>query len=789
MAQSRLLTLMFLLVAIGTTIQPVTAATAGAGTHLVLEVVINGRSTGMVGNFIVSDGELLAQRSELKDIGFQLSSNSVSDDLVVLSTQPGFLWRLDQATQTIYFSADDSHLQPALVKASEDPNSRIPVESSTGLTLNYDAAVAHVDSQYSLNGNFDLRAFSPYGVLSSGVLVYQTPNLGFDAGEYRTIRLDTTYNLSDPDSTLRYRAGDFIIDGLSWTRPVRFGGVEIKSDFSLRPDMVTMPLPSFSGSVAVPSTVDVLVNGDRAISQELQQGPFEIPQLPIVSGANNVSVTLTNSLGQQVLENLPLYGAAGLLAPGLQSFSGEVGAVRLNWGYQSNDYGNMAFAGTWRRGLSPDFTIEMHAESTSRLISFAVGGGVNLDNLAILNVGLAGSGGPHNNGAEISAGISRLGQYLSFNAAVISKLQHFSDIAAVNGDPVPTLQINTSVSVTLKEFGVAGLAYTSIDGPSAPPVETNLTTLSQTGITYSQPVLDAHILSASYSKQIGAVSIYATGFHDFAKGQDNGVLIGLTLPIGGGSSASATAGAGAGGRYGELEANKPAVELDDWGYQVYGSSGVSPHEFGEVHYQARWGTVYAGADYDAKQLELRLEAQGSLTYLDGGLFLSNSIDDSFAVVDTNGVADVGVLDEHREIGKTDSDGRLLLPNLRSYDVNHLEIDPNDVSPDLSISSTAREVRPAERSGIVVSFLIRDNKSALLRLLDSNGNPVPLGSTAELTSTRAKYPVGIDGEVYLEDLQPQNHVAVTEPTGKYCAVDFGYQSKSGDIPAIGPLQCQ
>ena len=103
---------------------------------------------------------------------------------------------------------------------------------------------------------------------------------------------------------MRYRAGDFINDGLSWTRPVRLGGAQVKSDFALRPDLVTMPLPLVSGTVAVPSTVDVLVNGDRVFSQQVQPGPFQIPQLPVVSGASTISMAVTNALGRQVLQNL-----------------------------------------------------------------------------------------------------------------------------------------------------------------------------------------------------------------------------------------------------------------------------------------------------------------------------------------------------------------------------------------------------------------------------------------------------------------------------------------------------
>ena len=47
--------------------------------------------------------------------------------------------------------------------------------------------------------------------------------------------------------------------------------------------------------------------------------------------------------------------------------------------------------------------------------------------------------------------------------------------------------------------------------------------------------------------------------------------------------------------------------------------------------------VFIGADRLGDQTTLQAEAQGALSFADGGLFASSRIDDSFAVVDTNGI--------------------------------------------------------------------------------------------------------------------------------------------------------
>jgi len=89
--------------------------------------------------------------------------------------------------------------------------------------------------------------------------------------------------------------------------------------------------------------------------------------------------------------------------------------------------------------------------------------------------------------------------------------------------------------------------------------------------------------------------------------------------------------------------------------------------------------VSAGADRIDRHTSLRLKAQGSASFIDRGLFLSNSISDSFGVVDTNGLANVRVMDENRAVGRTDASGQLLLPDLRSFDINHISLEPTEVA--------------------------------------------------------------------------------------------------------------
>lgn len=778
---------------------------ARADQTLLLEVIVNGYPTGKIGEFVQRDGELLARPSELRELGFRVSRRAPSheSDLVPLSSLPGLNFRFDGPTQTLYVTGGEEGLLPQLLQVAGAQGSNLPVESGTGATLNYDVIGTALANQNGGSGLFDMRLFSPWGVASSGLLAFAGANLASPTPS-SAIRLDSAYVYSDAVSLRRYRLGDYINGGLGWTRPVRLGGAQIQSDFSMRPDLITFPLPVVSGAAAVPSTVDVLVNNTRLLSRPVQPGAFTIPELPVITGAGAVTMTVTNALGQQVSTTLPFYASSNMLAPDLQTYSAEIGAVRRNWGLVSDDYGPLAGSATWRRGLSQWLTVEAHGEGTSGLAAGGASMVVNLDNLGVLNAAAAGSavGLP---GAQLTLGAQRIGPVVSFGAFGSVADRNFRDLAAVNGDPVPRRQLNAFASVAAGRYGSAGIAFAGLDRPIATtPVNffapsgafigqaTPLpggTLSTANGVGPFLPFERTRLVTLNYSLQFGDLTFFATAFRDFASGGSEGAMLGLTIPIGPRSSVGGSIGSGTGGSLSQIQATQSPVLIGDWGYQAYAAVGRPDHEFGLLQYKSPWGLVTGGAERVGNQTAGHAEAQGAVSFADGGLFASNTINDAFAVVDTSGVEGIRVSSENRLVERTDSAGRVLVPDLRSYDVNRLSIDPDDVPVDATVPYVMREVRPQDRSGVVVRFPVRVSHGALLRLADEAGRPLPVGSVAILAATRVAVPVGYDGEAYVQDLGPKNTLDVERPDGRSCTVHFSYKPVPGEIPTIGPLACR
>jgi outer membrane usher protein len=175
----------------------------------------------------------------------------------------------------------------------------------------------------------------------------------------------------------------------------------------------------------------------------------------------------------------------------------------------------------------------------------------------------------------------------------------------------------------------------------------------------------------------------------------------------------------------------------------------------------------------------------------GGLFAARQINNGFAVVSTDGIADVPVLLQNSPIGTTNKRGLLLVTPLNAYQENKIAIDPMDLPADLRIDKVNIKATPTDRAGVLVSFGIKTVRSASVILTDSDNQPLPLGSQVQLLTNKdaPSAIVGFDGEVYLDTLDEHNILTVMTPSNDSCTVSFDYHKQGADIPLIGPLICQ
>lgn len=743
------------------------------GIDLYLDVTLNGANIGLT-HFTYHKEQLWANPEVLKQLGFVLPTNAT--DQIALNDLSDVKVDYNDRQQTVEIIAPLSMLNLSTTVVNTRNSKRPQPTASPGLLLNYNLYGTQTEGDTAnLSAYTELRAFNSLGVLSSTALTTSNRHNDSDGWDNDTVRLDTNWSKSFPDKLLTVSAGDILTGSLSWSRSTRLGGLQFGSNFDLQPYMTTTPLPSFFGSATLPSEVELYINGLKQYSGDVPAGPFEINTAPSFSGVGNAQLVLKDALGQNTTLNFSLYDAQRLLQPGLSDWSAELGFVRENYGIKSFDYGNdIAAFGTWRYGVNNRFTAETHAEATDGLSNAGIGGTWLLgDAGGVLSASLAGSKNGGASGSQYSAGYSWNNN--RFNVGINAKGTHgeYRDVATKYGNAPARRSEQFTTGYNSQSLGSFGLSYNQV--------------------SYEEET--TKFASAYWSKSFGRnLRLNLNVNQDINDSDNNSVFLGASFSLDRdiyvNSSVQNTKNRNAFAV--DVARSTPSVGGIGWRAQAQHNTGDNSSTNGlvELNYLGRYGEMRAGVSSNNDNYSTFASGSGSLVMMGGGLFPSRQISNSFAVVSTDGIADVPVLLQNNRIGTTNKRGLLLVTPLNAYQANKVSIDPMDLPADLRIEEVSVEATPTDRAGTLVAFNITPARSASVILIDGDRQPIPLGSQVKLSHKKGapSAVVGFDGEVYLEALEEQNVLEVVTPDGT-CTASFDYHKQGDDIPLIGPIICQ
>lgn len=782
---------------------------------LQLEVVINKTPAKMIGSFVrFADDRIAATAEELESLQLSPGPGRSAKDLVYLDEIPTLKYEYEERTQRILITVDDIGLKLQTFDLGRAPERQVPAaQADWGTVLNYDLLTSSSGLQnpstLSFTGtslSLNARAFSPYGTLEQSAIARAGPQQ-----LTALIRLNTSYRFSDQDRMITYSAGDVINGGLVWSRPIRIAGLQAQSNFTLRPDLITTPLPTLVGSAAVPSTVDVYVNNIKTFSQEVGAGPFSVDNVPLISGAGKVELVVEDAAGHVTKSTTPFYSSASLLAPGLSSWSLEGGLPRLSYGSTSDGYvGSPLASATLRHGIFDGITAEAHAEGGAGVANIGVGAAFKTGTIGVAAAAVSASKEGASNGlqaylsyetrlfgVDIAASSQRtFGPYDDL-ASATARLQTVGASALQNLNGLSAYLPFTALP-TSNSFAYGTGIYSSARAPIALdritfgrqiPFDTNAS-LSTSFIHLHDAAGNlSDIVTGTYSRSMpNNASIFATVFRDFGTNRSTGVFAGFSIPLGESTSISAGASRGQGGTIATVDAARSlGLEVGSYGWRVRDSQGASSYKDASASYRSGYGTVTAGVSQYGSSTAGSLDLRGSVTTMDGGVFLSNWIDDSFAVVST-GAPGVEVLNENRAVGVTDANGRLLIPTLRSYQKNKITLDPTNLPVDAEIGTTREIVAPADRSGVLVKFDVRrEAASALVIFVKPDGSFIPAGAEGRIADG-SEFVVGYDGQAFIKQLTDTN-LATIEYDGQSCQASFDFVPRPGDQVRISSVVCR
>lgn len=763
--------------------------------EILLSVVLNQQDFHQTDLFLQTpNGQLLARKATLEEWRVDLSQqNAISyndKSFYYLNGFRGVTYKIDTQKMKVYIEIPAQEFLTHKFSATNNaPLVDVNTPRRPGAYLNYDVFDQTIpDSSQQVSGLFTATVFNDYGVGSSDFLVQQTRLLdqpvglsNSDSVQNQALRLDTSWTYDDPAKMRTLRLGDEFTDAGMWGQSVAFGGVQYATNFNTQPNFITFPLPAAKGVAVMPTAVNLYVNNALVEKQPVNPGPFNITNVPVINGYGTVNVVTTDLFGRQQVISLPYYASNELLKPGLQDFSYEAGYLRNDFGVVSNSYQRFAAVGTDAIGITNDFTGQWHAELLRTQQTAGVGADYVLSDWGVINTAIAGSHSidqPAVNGEGMLAVIGFQRQALrqiNFGFNVQATTDKYNEIGYQpdQGQLPPSLQSQVFAGIPLPDGSSVGMSYTKQNNRGGSP--------------------NASLYNVSYSRSLGKHwQASLTGITNIG-GQDNKIIyLSLTSLIGQSTTASISATGQAANNQGQVELTKNLPVGTGFGYDLQAQQSVQGSNYqlsGSA--QNEVGTYNVQVARQSNQNGYRAEASGGIVYFDRDMYLSRQITGSFALVKAM-YPKVKVYDFNQEVGETDKDGDLLVPNLIAYQANPIRIDPSNIPLSAKVGTIQIQATPYYQSGVLVKFPVRPANSAIVTVKTPSGDFVPEGSVAvyqKIKEHPEQFPVGSDGELYVTGLtKGAKNPLLVEWDDHRCMINLDYQPTKSPIANLGTVVC-
>ncbi|WP_189398244.1 fimbria/pilus outer membrane usher protein [Arenicella chitinivorans] len=720
------------------------------------------------GDYWVPESVLFANRLSIPHHATGNSAHTASDRFIALSSLPSVRFEFNPSQHALLLKAMPSAFVAREIQSSRNAENQ-PPDGLTSLFLNYSTNTTYSAGQTQSSGFTEFGLTLPRAVFTSSFILSD-----WSAAE-KLVRLDTVLTKDFLDTRTRFSLGDTIAqsaDGSELGSTFRFGGVQLGTRFELEPGLVRYPLPSLYGEAFGQSSVDLFVGESLRYRTQTDTGPFIIEQPPIMNGAGDVRVVVTDLLGRETVFTTPFYVSSRLLDVGLNDYELNVGKLRHGYGVRSADYGDSFATGRFRRGLTSYLTAQVVVEKSESLELLGVSGVAAVPTVGVLGMSLAGSDSSVGTGRQLTASFERqtdrgsLGlRWKRFDADFRSLSQN------TLGSRVRE-EISSNFRWSPTRNGSLSLIYTNREFHDA----TDLKLLS---LTYSQRIAEGAMFSVSGSLIRGS-EFSDVGLAEF---EDQSIEVSIAKSFGKRRSASAK------------------VKLDREFMPQRRQNTVSTLSFRKsiprglgVGYQASiermegqdttrakagldWSTRNAifnlGAAKSNNNDAVNASADGSIVLMHNNVFLQRPLREGFALVDAGGYSDIGIYRGGTLVTRTNRNGYAILPELAPYRINSISIQANEFPIDAQLNSEQARVMPYFKGATRVGFGVHREYAKLVTLLDETGQALPLGTLVTAMGSGEQARVAMGGAVYLRELDQQRTFTAMY-ADRICQFDVDYR---------------
>ncbi|HVX35874.1 MAG TPA: fimbria/pilus outer membrane usher protein [Hyphomicrobium sp.] len=410
-------------------------------------------------------------------------------------------------------------------------------ESATSGRLEFDSAVRAgnfvIENAGVLAGDVDVN------VCPTVALCAYTHSPGFKRQMSRLV-----YDM--PEDRIRTEVGDVEPLGTSFQSTPDLLGVSIeKSSRKLSPGDTFAPTGSGSFVVNRPSDVEIRINGVVQRRIQLRPGTYNVRDLPLVTGANDVDIVIIDDTGKQQHISFTSFYDTSLLAAGKSEW-GLTAGLPSYLRDEARDYLPDFYmaSGFYRYGLRDNLVGELDLQADARVVM--AGAGILTDFASGL-IGMRGAASVGDSGSGMAVGLDW-------------STTNFHEFTQGGGE-----SIRLAAEYRSPDFRTAGDIDTALTGIIYPQWNYWL----NLNATYSAPI--GYGTTASFSTRYQFVNDEEFGSTLFASGNRYGADVTFSRPLTAAMSGSLTLGVSNESYLSTLDPREPTGPEFRVGFRLFGN--------------------------------------------------------------------------------------------------------------------------------------------------------------------------------------------------------------------------
>lgn len=574
-------------------------------------------------------------------------------------------------------------------------------------------------------------------------------------------------------------------------------GIQLSSDDDMTPDQLTGFAPLIRGIAKSNARVTVRENGNVIYQRSVPAGPFVISDLSSVSNGGKLDVTITEADGSETHSTVSYSNVPQLLRTGQLKYSLSAGKYLSD--SAEGKHKPEILQSTLSLGLPLNTTLYGGNQFHEKFLAFSLGLGFDLQRIGgiAVDVTKSKSKSSHDNAEQT---------HTEQTKGEMVRLTYRNSIP----------ESDTQIQMDSRFYANDYLGFS--DWANASEQSDSSRKRREYNLTVNQSITDEHSLFATVNRaenadntvsrmwQLGwngafkmaSFSLaYSMTRDESAAKWDKQLALTVSVPFSemfprtqpmvslttmSGLEGDLSNQLGVSGKVGDRQDLNWNTQLS---YASQKDQEATKSGSAGMNYQGRYGDLDVTWNADENQ-SISWNASGNLVAHRHGITAGRYSTGSMALISIPGASDVVL--EGGQNTLTDSRGYAIVPDLRTYHRNPLNIDTR-TTKSIDFTSTTTRVTPTKDAVVLAEFTALIGYKVVMTV-KYNGVFLPFGARARIEGNDSVYYVGDQGQVYVNAAPEQGVVNFKWGEKQTCSVPFKLEKNENSQPlTLLSLECR